>query len=159
MKKILFLFLNITLVACATPYQPSGFRGGFSEAKIDFNVFMVEFNGNGYIRSGRVRNYALLRSAEVALEHGFKYFAIIDGQQYSSTFSHTVPQTSRTTGTVYNGQISARTTTSGGQTYIISKPSASNTIICFIQKPPGFAYNAELLAKGLKQKYEIEDAE
>lgn len=50
----------------------------------------------------------------------------------------------------------ARTTTTGGQSYIVKKPSASNTIVCFSGKPEnGFAYDAQFLYDSLTAKYGI----
>ena len=47
-------------------------------------------------------------------------------------------------------------TTTGGQTYLMSKPGASNTIVCFEEKPnTGFSYSAEFIHKSITQKYRI----
>jgi hypothetical protein len=59
------------VAACATPYQSRGLAGGFSETQLSENMFQVYFRGNGYTREERVDDFALLRSAELAEEHGF----------------------------------------------------------------------------------------
>jgi len=164
--------VTLLLLSCATSYQPKSFTGGFSSTQLDKNVFQVSFNGNGYTNQERVNDFALLRSAEIVLENGYEYFAIVDSQRYSQTHAFTTPTTSTTnlsantygtmTGygntTNYSGTTygTATTTTYGGQTYFISRPTASNTIVGFKERPQGFAYNAPMIVKSLKTKYGLE---
>lgn len=167
------LIITFILGGCATAYQPQGMSGGFSSTQLDTNVFTVSFKGNGYTSREKANDYALLRSADITLAHGYKYFAIIDAQQYSINSTHSTPTTATTNinantyGSAYgygnaatynaNTYGTATTTISGGETYNISKPRTSNTIVCFTEKPQGFSYNAEFIAKNLKAKYGIED--
>ena len=150
MKRIIPIILILALQGCATTYQKSGFSGGYSETQLDENVFTVSFRGNEYTGRERVADFTLLRSAELTLENGYKYFAVIDANSYTSNSTYTTPATSYTTG--------ATTTTYGGQTYNISKPSSSNTIVCFKEKPDSvFTYNAEFIYKNIRQKYDIKN--
>jgi len=169
MKLYVSLAIAALLAGCATAYQPQGATGGFSSSQLDENVFQVSFKGNGYTDRDKANDYALLRSAEIALEKGYSYFIIVDAQQYSKNSSFTTPVTattnirSNTYGSAYgngnnvnysgNTQGTATTTFSGGETYNISKPRTTNTIVCFKEKPQGFSYNAEFVAKSLKEKY------
>ena len=162
MMKNLFLIMLVTIFiqGCATAYQRTGFTGGYSETQLDENVFKVSFRGNAYTGRERVSDFTLLRSAELTLENGYKYFVIIDANSYTSNSTYTTPTTSHTTGSAYgygnSAYGSATTTTTGGQTYNISKPSSSNTIVCFKEKPNvGFSYNAEFIYKNISQKYGI----
>lgn len=163
MKKLIAItFATLILQGCATSYQKTGFTGGYSETQLDENVFNVSFRGNGYTGRERVADFTLLRSAELTLEHGFQYFAIIDANKYTSNSTYTTPTTSHTTGSAYgSGNYaygSATTTTTGGQTYNISKPGSSNTIVCFKEKPETvFTYNANFIYKNIRQKYGITD--
>lgn len=159
----LITLIAIFLQGCATAYQESGISGGYSETQLDENVFNVSFRGNGYTGSDRVADFTLLRSAELALENGYRYFAIIDANSYTSHSTYTTPTTSYTTGSAYGygnyAYGSATTRTTGGQTYNFSKPSSSNTIVCFKEKPESvFTYNAEFIYKNIRQKYGIKDA-
>lgn len=148
------------LVGCATTYQPSSFSGGFSETRLDQNVFRVSFEGNGYTDAQRAEDFALLRSAELALKHGFTHFAIISARSDKNISSFTTPTQSITTGsatafgnTAY-GQ--ARTVTTGGQTFVTQHPTTTNTIFCFTSKPDGvFAYDAAFLVQSLSEKYGV----
>jgi len=159
-----FVLVSLLAVAgCATPYQSKGFTGGYSEVQLDENVFKVSFRGNGYTSKERAANFALLRAGEVALRNGFKYFIIADLSNSTRDSSYTTP-TQTTTNMNYNsygsyGYGSANSRTSGGQTYHISKPTTTNTIVCFKEKPEiqGLVYNAEFLVRSLKEEYSITD--
>lgn len=175
MRTLFIFLLTIYLIGCATAYQKESATGGYSSTQLDTNVFQVTFKGNGSTSRERASDFALLRSAELTLEHGFEYFVIIDAQQYSKNSTFTTPVTSTTNintntyGTAYgygnygtysgNTYGTATTTTYGGQTYLISKPRAANTIVCFKGKPEGFSYSARFIEKSLKGKYELNNEE
>ncbi len=134
------------LAACATPYQSKGYTGGFSETQLDVNVFRVNFNRNAYTSGERAVDFTLLRSAELAREHGYHYFIVVQHSAGYSYSTRTTPTQSHTTGTAttYGGTttVNTQTTTTGGQTHVIAKPGTSNTIVCFVEKPenyPGMA--------------------
>ena len=161
-NNVLLLLAALFLNACATSYQNTGFTGGYSETQLDENVFKVSFRGNGYTSRERASDFALLRSAELTLQNGYAYFVIVDEESHTRNSTYTTPTTSNTTANVYgSGNYAygtATTTTSGGQTYNISKPSNSNTIVLFEEKPEsGFSYNAEFIYRELREKYGIKD--
>ncbi|NVJ62200.1 MAG: hypothetical protein HWE27_17570 [Gammaproteobacteria bacterium] len=163
MKFFCFLTFIFFLTACATPYQQRGFSGGFSETQYDENIFLVSFNGNAYTSGQRAADFTLLRSAELSLEKGYKYFVIINSQSHASQSVVTTPTRSTTTANVsaYGNTAygTATTTTTGGNSYIVSKPSTSNMIVLLKEKPDGtYAFNAQFLAKSLKAKYNIKDS-
>lgn len=155
-KYILILIISMFTISCATSYQSIGFTGGYSETQLDENIFQVSFIGNGYTSRERCDDYALLRCAELSLMNGFEYFIIVDSKEYISNSSYTTPTQSRTTATLIGNQVVGKTTTTGGQTYNISKPSSKNTIVCFKEKPNDFSYNANFLISSLKKKYNID---
>ncbi len=167
MKTVLVLLLCLGLVGCATGYARRGFTGGYSDMKLQDDIFRVAFSGNAYIGRGRVEDYTLLRCAEVSLENGYKYFIIIDEKSETSAGSYTTPVTAQTSGTGFAsggpghayGSYSGTTTYSGGQTYTFSKPSARNTIKCFKEKPdlPTIVYDAEQVIRNLKNAYNIKN--
>jgi hypothetical protein len=144
---------------CATPYQHRGATGGFSETQLDEHVFQIRFNGNAYTSGERASDFTLLRSAEVARQHGYHYFVIVEHKAGYSNSTYKTPKTTTTTGsatttgnTTYG---SATSTTTGGQTYVYAKPGTLNTIVCFVEKPevPGMIYNADFVFKSLTEKY------
>lgn len=129
------LSLAASLIGCATQYQAQGLSGGYSETQLGENIFRVSFRGNGYTRGERAADFALLRSAEVTIENGFRYFVIVESGKDASVSAFSTPTQSYTTGSAYaygsSAYGSATTTTYGGQTFFIRKPSATNTILCF----------------------------
>lgn len=162
MKQLLtIIMIAIFLQGCATSYKSKGFGGGYSETQLDENVFKVSFRGNGYTSEERASDFTFLRSAELVLKNGYKYFVVIDAKNETINNTYTTPTTSNTTANVYgSGNYAygnATTITSGGQTYNISKPSSSNTIVCFKEKPANvFSYSAEFICKSISQKYGID---
>lgn len=156
------LFFSL-LAGCATQYQPFSFLagGGFSETQLDTNTFKVTFRGNGYTETETTEELALLRSAELTLKNGFSYFVIVDGRSSSRNGTFTTPTQSFSTANVsgYGNNVygAAHTTTYGGQTFFISFPTTTNTIICFHQRPntQGIVYDAQFLCNSLGQKYAV----
>jgi hypothetical protein len=161
MKLLVTLALTIILSACATAYQPQGLSGGFTETQLDTNVFKVSFRGNGYTRAEKAEDLALLRSAELTLKKGFTHFVIVDSQYRERNGSYTIPTQSYTTANASaygnSAYVTAHTTTTGGQTIHISKPSTSNTIMCFKEKPniQGLVYDAQFVCNSLGNQYKV----
>ena len=87
---IVVMCLSVFLVSCSTNYRPLNDSGGYWDERIEStsNRFKIGYDGNKWHsdpinRKERVIDLALLRSAEVALENGFKYFIISDSSAYT----------------------------------------------------------------------------
>ena len=87
---IIVICLSIFLFSCSTGYRPLNDSGGYWDERIEStsNKFKIGYDGNKWHsdpvnRKERVIDLALLRSAEVALENGFKYFIISDSTAYT----------------------------------------------------------------------------
>lgn len=159
MRKIsISLLVVLFAVGCATTYQKKGFTGGYSDTRLGENMFRVTFGGNGYTGGERVQDFCLLRCADLALEYEYPYFIIVDASEDVTHSTYTTPTTATTTSRVdCFGNIKSDTKISGGQTYVISKPSAANTIVCFEEKPSDITvvYDAAFIASSIRQKYGI----
>jgi len=148
--------LVIGLQSCTTHHN----TGRFSVTQLEESVYQVNYRGNAHTSTEEASDFTLLRSAELTIEKGYTYFMIVDSRNDTKLGSYTTPRTSVTNlnlnksgGTTYG---TATTNSYGGQTFIFSKPSAANTIVCLKEKPrEGFAYNAEMVAKSLSEKYGI----
>jgi len=101
MRLIFVSFLMVLLVGCATPYQKTGATAGFSKTQMSENTFCVQFNGNQLKRPEHAEDFALLHSADIALEHEFLYFLIRDSSNGIESAADTTPITTHTTGNAY----------------------------------------------------------
>lgn len=180
MKLSLSLIIACVLCGCATPYQSNGllsFRGGFKDTQLEEDVFRVVFKANIYSSPYRTKELALLRAAELTLENGFSYFAIIVQSSGYDTLSFTRPAQVTTTvngasssyGNVYlnpyggsysgtsNSTTAATTTYTPPQTFLgPSTPVAELLFRSFRTKPDGFyTFDAKVVQESLKKKYDV----
>jgi len=153
MKRIGLVFLCLTAVGCATGYHRRGWSGGFEETQLSENIWNVTFVGNGYTSNVKAADLAILRSADLASMSGYKFFILTSSSDSINYSTYTTPVTATTN---YSGS-TAHTTVQGGQTYIISKPSQSNTVIMFKEKPHGImnVYEATFVCESIGKKYDI----
>ena len=135
------LFLAISLVGCATPYQPTGLLGGFTETRLSENVWEVNFRGNGFTDEKKAKDFTLLRSAELTLQNGYNYFMLVNAA--TDKFAGA---------TGINVLV-------GGVTAFIPQPSTTNTIQMYKAKPdasPGtVVYDASYICSSFGSKYGI----
>src|SRR5690348_5147492 len=109
----LFASLFVVITGC-TPYKPIGQSeaGGHSMQRLAIDVFKVNFDANGFTSPKRASDLAMLRAAEVCMEHGFSMFTIL-GQEDRAT-----SETIHTGGTAYStGYLSSYGTYSGTTSY------------------------------------------
>lgn len=84
MKRLIALaFAASILTACATSptlYGPqtAQSRAGYSEYRLEAGRYRVTFQGNPGAPVNQVSDYALLRSAELALRDGYDWFRVAD---------------------------------------------------------------------------------
>jgi hypothetical protein len=140
-KRIQLAMMSATLLlaACATPYQPDGYTGGYSDTQLSDNVFSVTFNGNGYTDPHKATDFRMLRAAELTLQHGFKYFVVEDSANSSTTSF---------IGSYGGGSIG------GGELYF---PRGTIRISCFTKKGnDNRTYlDASLISDNVRSKYDI----
>ena len=119
-RPALLILGALVLAGCATPYQPRGFTGGYSDRRIDSSTFHVSFRGNAYTSRQAVETASLQRCAELAVQSGFDSFAIVGGNTDVSGLSLAMPgwYSSTTVGgaTAVGGSVIGSATTTG--TYI-----------------------------------------
>ena len=96
MKEILTVLLCLSLAGCATGYHGKGFTGGYSNMKLQDNIFKVTFNGNAYLSMEKARDFALLRSAEITIENGYKYFVVLETNSSMKIASYITPAANMT---------------------------------------------------------------
>ena len=136
MKVFYPVLLLLLLNACAKPLQPDNYGDLISSTQVDQDTFQVSSPGSADSEDERSIDLSLLRSAEIALENGFNYFVIVksDGLENSAY----------------------EATTYGDESYAHSDPGITNTIVCFKEKPQGFAYVALFVKASLRAKYNLD---
>lgn len=147
--KILSLLLIGFLSGCATSYQPNGFSGGYSDMKLNKDIYQVTFNGNGYTSGDRVQRFFLRRCAEVTLEQGFDFFALVNQEAQSNQYA---------TGGTYNG--TATPSYGGGYNYYgsssvetVTKHSRTGVIKLFkAGSQPEISYDAKEVMRNTATK-------
>jgi hypothetical protein len=152
-EKFLILLATVVLAGCATGYHRAGISGGYSEAQLSEDTFQVSFTGNGYTSGGRAADFALLRCAEIAIENGYPYFVIVNGANGESRSTYVTPTDTTGSATVVGNSVYGTTTTTGGQTVVIVKPSTRNTIVGLKAKPSDFAYESAYVIRSFRQQY------
>jgi len=152
MKKLSICLFVFLFFSCATGYQPSGFKGGFEETQLDDNVFKITFKGNTYTSKEKANDFNLLRCSEVTLQNNFKYFIIKETYDFSKETTQYVMQKNNN----YNSYNKNATYTANEKTR--TRPRIANTIECYKEKPKSenTVYNAEMIQKNLKKKYNIQ---
>ncbi len=141
-----FSFLIVPLIgsllmlsSCKTAYQAQSFTGGFTDTQIGENIWRVNVRSNAFTSRGDVSDIILLRSADLTLQNGFKYFAFAAASTGSETVAINNPGTTYTSGTANlygnSGSFNATSQTYGGGTTFLKKPSAENTVVMFKEKP------------------------
>ena len=66
------------MTGCATTYQKEGFfSNGYSDHRLQKDVFVVTFRANELTLPDQVYQLALQRAAELTLKHHYKYFVIL----------------------------------------------------------------------------------
>ena len=136
-KIVLFISLFV-LSGCATGYQPIGFTGGYSDMQLGENSFKVSFTGNGHTLQQRAMDFTLLRSSDLTLKNGYRYFIVNSSETHNRT-------------SFYVNQYG------GGS---ISKPRATMIISCFKEKPVEtnrMIFDAKFLSASIRKKYGLSE--
>ena len=144
----------LALAGCATAYSPqTALTGnGYSETRVAVNVWEVKFEGNTFTEREKAADMALLRSAELMEEHGFRYF-VAGGSEVSEETAETARTT--TVHTSFVG-ITTRTEIQKGDDATAKDPSVTTMVAGFADKPdcPGPVYRTASVLKVLRAKYQ-----
>ena len=92
MKKSLCIAFSLCIVAgCATSYKAAKkpTANGYFSVQLQEGLFNVSFKGNEDTSVKVVKDYALLRSAEICLENGYKSFSIVESRDVSNIHEST----------------------------------------------------------------------
>ncbi len=158
-KAIVLLALAVLISGCATGYQKQGLMGGYTNMKLQDDIYKVGFRGNAYTRSEKAEDFTLLRCAEVALENGYKYFVTLETKSEVRTTNAWSDTSGSVSGTASNSGGFSGTYSGTTYYYAYHKPGTSATIKCFKEKPANIQaqiYDAEQVKTNIKKQYGIE---
>ena len=142
MKITSFLILiTILFSGCSSYQQKSSLfnKSGFSEERMGNNVFRVTYEGNEENSDEEVSDFNLLRSAEITLENGFKYFVIL-----------------KTTDSASDESFGSTPSLSSSSSGVSKQHTATATIICskeYSDISHGQLYDAASIVEDIKKKY------
>lgn len=80
LRRLIAIVVLSALAACATApaYTPAATQGavGYSDTPIESNRYFVTYRANGPVDAALVEDFALLRAAELTLQHGRDWFRV-----------------------------------------------------------------------------------
>ncbi len=150
----------LLLIGCASRYENSGPTGGYSETWSAPDSFRVTFQGNDHTTLERAKDFAMLRAAELTLQHGFTWFRVVNEENSGQTTTVTSTSQADTQVTInYSSpdvRVPAGPTYTPGQTSVSSPPKTWLLVQCLKEKPAdGSTFDAAALQQSLRQKYNI----
>lgn len=129
--------------ACATPYQPGGIMGGFSEVQFAARTYEVTFKGNSYTSRPRARRFTFRRAAELTVQNGLYGFFVLNDATSVVTGPFSTPENCTTIGITIS--------CTGGNLDVVKRPQ-NDIIITMVsaeeaaQLPPRvLVYDARLI--------------
>ncbi len=167
MKRIaLILAAGLILSACNSTgnYQSYQAGVGYASEQNDENVYTVTYTGTRSTKIEKVNDFALLRSAELTLEKGYKYFVIEEATNNrdatvadAGTLHEALNESNSGNfgpgqgGGFFGGPSSGPSTP--------NRPRAESTLVIhlFNEQPDTISYDASLIERALKNEYEIAD--
>lgn len=148
-RSIMLLLILSLLVGCATTYQNFGIMGKYSEKRLENNKFKISFKGKGFISKKQAEDFALLKCAKTSLQHGYRYFIVIEEDMKLTRKEKTRKVTSR------NKHTDVKQVTITKET--IKEPKALKTILCFNEPNTRFfTYDAETVYRRIRDKYDLD---
>ena len=161
------MFLSVLLISCTTGYRPLNDSSGYWDERIEpsSNKFTIGYDGNKWHsnpvnRKERVMDLALLRSAEVALENGFKYFIVSDSKVYTE-------KTRSLQGSITSNTTASRLKRNASETYQIkaifktvnyvelAEDLRTNAVMQSGEFKDYAVYNADLVVYTIHRKYDM----
>ena len=139
----------LTLSGCATPYQPDGYGGGYSEMALAKDMYQVNFSGNGYTSENTVESMLLRRCAELTIEKQYKYFVILQSNSQDNQSDYQMPTTVNT----YGYGLNSESDISGGNT-IVSDRYSTKVIIKMLNSNKGIsdAFDANVVLSNFSKQ-------
>lgn len=136
--------LLAALSGCATPYQPDGLGGGYSDTFIDGRTVSVSFNGNEFTPRNQVELDLLYRCAEITHNSGYDYFVLLDPDTEVRHGNPPKPDSpeAKSPNVLADNALNKKTTYFPDQTISFTAYGASTLMKMFLGKKPGNSMRA-----------------
>jgi hypothetical protein len=152
----------LLLCSCATGYHPLRGQTGFSEIQIKPDQFQITFRGNADTSSDRVHDFALLRAAQVARQHGFDWFSVEDVTNESTVHEYFITSERYAAGIVdplypsFFGSSGSGSFVSVQEKMLYHRPGVTLLVQGHATKPEHrFAYEAAVVDRELRRKHKV----
>ncbi len=149
--------LLISLTGCASALQYHPARGsagdGYSDTKIQEGVYSVQYRGRSDADIKTVSDYALLRSADITLTNGYRYFTVLTEKEDSKKMDQSLPEPARI-GCIGRHCFDSYYTV--WQTYTYSVPGIYFMIRCYKEEPadsPVTVFDAQQVKANIEKDY------
>lgn len=153
------LIVALLLTGCVTgDYQAYNGGVGYISDHQEDNIYQVTYTGTRTTKAEKVNDFVLLRSAELTLEQGFKYFVIAEATNNKNE------RRSVDANALADGSRTNYSAAEGGATFgavgapsgpIRAMPKSTLVIHMFNDKPESISYDAAIISRALKDEYEI----
>ena len=140
------IVLLLALGGCVTPLEPDNYPDRFDVTQLDTDQFRIEYSGWPSADDEMVTDLALLSSAETALQNGFHYFVVVDGDSAQEIGSADPPMPD------------AEYLEHNGMRYRVTAPGDANHIICFHDSNASSGYVALFVKASLRARYQLDRA-
>jgi hypothetical protein len=156
-NKILILLSMVSLVGCATDYkQAMPVLGGYRDTKIADDLYRVQFDANEYTNEEREADFAMLRAADVTLQHGYSYFAVVKEDPFTKLDIETRVGGPDATG--QNVKYPERTQYHSDHRIFATRRKEGFLIRTFKEEPDikGKIFDAASLSRVIREKYKLD---
>jgi len=146
-RTLVWIGLSVLLTACATPYQERGLRGGVTATPLNESVYEIRASGN-YVTSGdQIKDFVLLKSAEICRDNSFTHFIPLNQSDTSQTTTIQNPY--------YTNCSGLKCLTTGGGSTSMYAPGADMRIKLFggNDEIPDSAFSCAVIYNTLAPKY------
>jgi hypothetical protein len=148
-REVAGVFLTVAVTAgCATPYQEGGFTGGVSASPLSESIYEIRAQGNAFISTGKIQDYALLKSAEICRQNNFTHFVPLSEKD-------TTKKGAIQNNTYNTNCFGYSCTTTGGGSTPYSKPGTTMRIKLLRESDgiPDTAFSCSVIYNSLSAKY------
>ena len=154
LKKTIIAVALTQLMSCATSYQSQGYSGGYSETWLAEDLVEVSFNGNGYTSSTRVRDFAMLRAAELGFRKGYNFFTVVDKKNSSQTGSFSTRGRATTT-TTFIGNTAYSDTSYSSPVRIPVTWASTDIAVRFSKEKRDNSLDTRYIIRSISRKYRV----